>query len=686
MTLLDTIAGETQPRVRYWRLWRTRRRQRLMTVLIHESQAIAPPGVAEGEDLPYIRAMIGISGTGMALSVGFGIFNPALGIAAAPFIIFTSINIIRSAWFAATVERRLRISMIDSLAIIGLLATQYYFAAALTNTLYWVGRYLLVMTEDRAQQNLINVFGNPPRSVWRLVDGVEVETAFNEIAAGDVLVIRAGETVASDGSVIDGAGTVDQRALTGESQPAEKTAGDTVLAATVVISGTLVVEVARAGDDTVAAQIGTILAQTADYRRHLEARSVQLADSSVAPTLAAGGITLLVAGPLAGVTALMANYSEVLRVVAPLGMLNFLSLAAEQGILVKDGRALEQLGFVDVVVFDKTGTLTLDQLTVGRVVPVAGTEAHAVLWAAATAEQRQSHPIAQAILQAAQAANLRLPAVDDAHYEVSFGLRVRAAGTEVHVGSGRFMAMHAIPIDESLLAAQAQSDAQGHSVVYVARDGVAIGLIELQARIRPEAAEMVAQLQARGLDLYIISGDRERTTHAFAERLGIANVFAEVLPQDKAAIVQGLQAQGRRVCFVGDGINDAIALKGADVSISISGATHIATDTAQIVLMDGTLRQLIATFALARAYRANLRTSAALTLTTGLFTLGGIFVLNFRVFSSVVLYNLNLIASVANAMQPALRRGKGSVRGMLSPATRPALLDDAASDSPPPQA
>jgi P-type E1-E2 ATPase len=309
-----------------------------------------------------------------------------------------------------------------------------------------------------------------------------------------------------------------------------------------------------------------------------------------------------------------------------------------------------------------------------------------VLTYAAAAEQRQTHPLAHAILAAAQARQLPLPAIDEAHYHVGYGIQVRlppsalrrrpssvnghqfagpvrnvGLGTAeadllIHVGSERFMAQAGIAVPADIQALQAACDAQGHALVLVAVDERLAGAIELQPTVRPEAKTVVDALHARRLTLYIISGDQPEPTRRLAQELGIEHHFAQVLPEQKARFVEQLQRQGRKVCFVGDGINDAIALKQAQVSISLRGATSVATDTAQVVLMDQSLQRLPALFDLAHELDRNLTASLWLVTAPACVVIGGVFLFHVGVPLAVAAYSGSFAASVANAMRPLLRQ------------------------------
>ena len=313
------------------------------------------------------------------------------------------------------------------------------------------------------------------------------------------------------------------------------------------------------------------------------------------------------------------------------------------------------------VIFDKTGTLTLEQPQVKTVHPAGKTRLNeeTILTYAAAAEQRQSHPIAKAIQGAAAERGLTLPTIDDAHYELGYGLRVwlfdSGVRTLVRVGSKRFMDMESVSIPAEIVAIQTACHEQGHSLVMVAIEDQLVGAIELQPTIRPEAAQVVAALHERNLTIAIISGDQEAPTRTLARELGISRYFANVLPEEKAAFVSQLQAEGKTVCFVGDGINDAIALKKAEVSISLRGATTIATDTAQIVLMDQTLQNLPTLFDLSHELERNLMTSLVLVTVPCCFVIGGVFFFHIGIPLAVTAYTATFAAGVANTMLPMFR-------------------------------
>ena len=355
-----------------------------------------------------------------------------------------------------------------------------------------------------------------------------------------------------------------------------------------------------------------------------------------------------------GATAVLgAGFGFNLRTCSMLGTLNYLQIAARNTILIKDGRALERLRQVDTIVFDKTGTLTLEQPTVAQLhCCQAGVSEEALLTYAAAAEYRQPHPIAKAILSAAAERNLALPAIDAASYEVGYGIKVTIDGQLIRVGSDRFMALEAIVIPESMQAVQAICRQKGRALVMVARDNQLLGALELHATLRPEVETVLSDLRQHGLALAIISGDQEEPTRDLAHALGIETYFANTLPENKATLIEKLQSEGRVVCFIGDGINDAIALKKADVSISLRGATTIATDTAQIVLMDQSLAKLGDLLDLAKNFDKTIQQGFWTTVVPGVICIGGVFFLHFGIVAAEILFQLGFFSGLGVAMLP----------------------------------
>ena len=581
---------------------------------------------------------------------------PALLPVSAALFAYTAIPSFRGAHEVLFKERRLGVDVLDSIVVMGCLATLHVFPGAILAWCLSVGRYLVRRTEDNSKKLLLGAFGKQPRYVWLVKDGIEIEMSLDRLDKGDIVAVHTGEMVPIDGIIVEGLAMIDQHALTGESIPAEKGIGDRVFASTVMVAGKIHVAVERSGGETATAKIAQILNDSAGYKLASQHKGEQLADKAVIPTLCLGGLALTTLGPPGAVAVVNSDLGTGIRMAAPLAMLSTLALCAQKGVLVKDGRALDLLCQVDTVLFDKTGTLTRERPEVGRVIAANGFRPLQVLRLAAAAERRFHHPVALAILQKAAEQNLRLPLTDATQYKVGYGITVGIDGHRVRVGSRRFMELEGVPLTREVEEALHEVHREGHTMVMVAVDDQLGGALELRASIRPEVRGIVQRLRERDIrHIAIISGDHEAPTRKLAEELGVDRYFAQVLPADKADYVEKLQREGRKVCFVGDGINDAIALKKANVSISLRGATSIATDTAHVVFMEQSLGKLCELRDIACDLHRNVRNSWLMILGPNLACIGGVFTLGFGIGASVVTNNIAALAALANGLLPMRR-------------------------------
>jgi heavy metal translocating P-type ATPase len=581
---------------------------------------------------------------------------PALIPVSAALFAYTAIPSFRGAYDVLFRERRLGVDVLDSIVVMGCLATLQLFPGAILAWCLSVGRYLVRRTEDNSKKLLLGAFGKQPRYVWLVKDDIEIEMPLDRLGKGDVVAVHTGEVVPVDGIIIEGLAMIDQHTLTGESVPAEKGVGDRVFASTVMVAGKVHVAVEKSGSETATARIAQILNDSAGYKLASQHKGEQLADKAVIPTLCLGGLAFTVLGPPGAVAVVNSDLGTGIRMAAPLAMLSTLALCAQKGVLVKDGRALDLLCEVDTVLFDKTGTLTRERPEVGRMIAANGCEPIQILRFAAAAERRFHHPIALAILHKAAEQGLRLPMTDATQYKVGYGITVGVDGHRVRVGSRRFMELEGIPLTREVEDALDEAHREGHTMVMVAVDDELGGALELRASIRPEVRDIVQGLRERGVNhIAIISGDHEAPTRKLAQELGMDRYFAQVLPADKADYVEQLQREGRKVCFVGDGINDAIALKKANVSISLRGATSIATDTAHVVFMEQSLGKLCELRDIARDLERNVRNSWLMILGPNLACIAGVFTLGFGIGASVVTNNIAALGALANGLLPMRR-------------------------------
>ncbi len=599
-----------------------------------------------------------VSSVSLGLTGAIRLFYPALAPLSVFPILYSAFPFFKAGFRAFFKTRRIEVSILDVILIAGMLLNGYLFISAATIWLLTLSEKLLIKTENDSRKKLVDIFGEQVRTVWIQVDGVEMRIAFEALKVGDIVVVNAGEVVPVDGVIVDGIATIDQHALTGESQPVEKAAEDKVLASAILLSGRIKIRVKQTGQDTIAARIGNVLNNTADFTSSMQTRGMEIANSYTPPTLALSCITLPFLGANAALTILLSSLGYNMRLISPISVLNYLKIFSEHGILIKDGRALELLDRVDTVVFDKTGTLTLEHPHIGNIhiCPEIGITEDELLMYAASAEYRQTHPIAMAILEAAKQREIDLPSIGEAAYEVGYGIKVRMEDDVlIRVGSTRFMEMEGIAIPHEMRNIQDHGFEEGYSLICVAVNEQLGGMIELCPTIRPEVKSILRELHQRNMSLHIISGDHEKPTRRLAMELGIDHYFAEILPENKADLIEKLQKEGRYVCFVGDGINDSIALKKANVSVSIKGATTVATDTAQIVLMDGTLSQLGKLFDIASDFEVNMKNNFKISMIPGFICIGGVYLFHFGVISGIAIYNLGLITGVTNAMLPLKR-------------------------------
>ncbi|MGH3885169.1 MAG: HAD-IC family P-type ATPase, partial [Pseudonocardiaceae bacterium] len=389
----------------------------------------------------YIAAAAVSMGTAI---VGF-VYPPFFPLTVAS-AIYAGMRIFKNGYNALVHERKLRLDVIGSLYLVCAFVGGFFFPASFGLFAYYLSEKLVLITQDRSYQSLINIFGQQPRTVWQRVDNVEVEVPLESVQAGDTLVIQAGQVIPVDGVITDGIGTIDQHMLTGESQPAEKGKGDLVLTSTFVTAGRIFVRVEKTGQETAAGQIGVMLNKTASYQANIVSKGEQVADKWVPPTIALALVALPVAGYEYMVAVLGSTIGLNIKLTAPIALHNFLNVAANHGILVKDGRSLELLKGVDTVVFDKTGTLTLDEPRIAHIHTCTDLEADRVLMYAAAAEHRQTHPIARAILAESAHRGLSLPTIDHAQYEMGYGQSVRLEELLIRVGSERYMALEDIAL------------------------------------------------------------------------------------------------------------------------------------------------------------------------------------------------------------------------------------------------
>jgi Cu2+-exporting ATPase len=599
---------------------------------------------------------LSIATTSLGCIVSGPIFFAPLTLLGVGGLVYLVLPTWKQAYNDLTRKRRFTRMVLESMVLPGTILTGHFFAAAIAYWFLYFSLNIVSKAKGLTTKNLAEVFITPSnRVVYLMREGVELEFTLKDVQAGDVLVVEAGEIIPVDGTIVEGNAAIDQRMLTGESQLVEKQVGDFVFASTMMLTGRILIEVEKAGEETISNQTQQILNEMTSFTATLELRSIDMADRLALPYLMLGSAASVLKGTSSGLAIFWSPLDDALYAVGPLSVLNYLNIALRRGILVKDGRALEILRKVDTIVFDKTGTLTEEIPKVAKIHACGEVSQSQILRYAGAAERKHTHPVAQAILEEVLMQDIKLPSIQEAAYETGYGIKVMIGEQTVLVGSLRFMEQQSLSLPEQLEAVQIESQELGESLVYVAIDEAIVGAIELHARIRPNTVEVISKLKALGYNICIISGDHEKPTQHLAKQLGIEHYFAETLPEEKANLIKNMQQEGRVVCYIGDGINDTIALKQAEVSVSLRGASSIATDTAQVVLMNGQLDQLIELIELAKQLDVNLKNTFLVSVIPTAAIVGGVLIFNLSLTAAIIVYMVSMGLSVTNAVFPLLK-------------------------------
>ncbi|MEE1655004.1 heavy metal translocating P-type ATPase [Microvirga sp. CF3062] len=496
------------------------------------------------------------------------------------------------------------------------MANVYYEAAAVIVTLILLGRYLEAKAKGRTSEAIKHLMGLQAKTARVLRDGQALEIPLDQVLAGDVVQVRPGEKIPVDGEVVEGSSFVDESMITGEPVPVQKAQGAEVVGGTINKTGSFTFRATRIGANTVLAQIIRMVEQAQGSKLPIQALVDRVTAWFVPAVMAAAALTFLVwlvLGPEPALTFALVNAVAVLIIACPcaMGLATPTSImvgtgrAAELGVLFRQGEALQSLKEVGVVALDKTGTLTQGRPELTDFVTVPDVSEAEALRLIAAVEGRSEHPIAQAIVEAAEKRNLALPSTDSFEAVPGFGVSAIVEGRKVHVGADRFMMKLGLPIADFADTA-ARLGAEGKSPLYAAVDGRLAAIIAVADPIKPSTPEAIAALHALGLKVAMITGDNRRTAEAIARRIGIDEVVAEVLPDGKVEVVKRLRAAHGQIAFVGDGINDAPALAEADIGIAIGTGTDIAIESADVVLMSGDVRGVVNAIALSKATIRNI--------------------------------------------------------------------------------
>lgn len=595
-------------------------------------------------DLVYTSIAIGFA------SVGY-LAYPPLSWLASPFMLLAMRRKVYITWKLLK-KGKIDVETLSTMTILGAIIGQHFFIGSLLAFVSTLGDILTARVLRDSHHQLIDIYQDMPKTVWLLKDTVEISVPVTELHAGDILVVSAGELIPADGQIVWGVAGIDEHRFTGESMPVEKGQGDQVFAMTIVLSGKIHLLVEKAGAETSATKIAAVLNQTSDYKSLTVLKFEAFSRQLVKPTLMTGIVALPLFGFESAVAVLFAHPKERLKIAGSLSLSHYLKQSMDEGILIKDGRSLDLLSQVDTLVFDKTGTLTEAQPHVGTIYSFSDYKENEILQFAVIAEYKQTHPLAQAILKEAKQRGIAFCEPEYSEYRLGYGIKVTMKERTITVGSCRFMASENIDISEFGQSIQETARQQGHSLIMVAVDKQLIGAIELLPTIRPEAKATIQKLKqlAQIKKIYIISGDAETPTAHLAKELNIDHYFAHTLPQQKAEIIEKLQQEGHFVCYIGDGINDAIAMKQAQVSISLTGASQLAADTAQILLLDQGINHLCRLFDLAQGFSYHMNIQQSMILVPSVFGISAVFLTGAGISGMMMLTMLSLSASIGYSL------------------------------------
>lgn len=565
-------------------------------------------------------------------------------------------------------HKKLNIDCLDLFALIFSSLQGQWLTPALLLTLHEIGDILRDRTARASQHQAEDLLATLGHFAWVDRNGKQ-QIPIDEVEVGDTVIVYPGEQIPVDGTVIKGTALIDQQKLTGESMSIVSEVGQSVYASTLVRSGEIYLTAERIGNQTRAGASIELVKQAPVRDTRMENYAAQIADCAIVPSLlVAGGVLAVTANPARAASILTLDFVTGIRVSLPTTFLAALNHATRHGVLIRSGRALEKLAQVDTLVFDKTGTLTQGDLQVVDVKTVKGRmSATRVLSLAAAAEQRLTHPLAEAAIDYAKSRGIAILPRGEWNYEIGLGVRAEIDGETVLVGSDRFLQQAGISLDcfydrHPCLTGRCHNYPNcpilAHaSLMYVASNGVFQGAIKYADPLRPESQQVLAQLQSQyGMEIHLLTGDSQHRAIAVASALSIplGQVHAEAFPEQKAEIVRQLNASGKTVAFVGDGLNDSVALTYADVSISFGDGSEVARETADVVLMNNNLTSLLDAIAIARETKGVIRQNIGLSVVPNLAALSLASTVGLHPLAATVVHNGSAIAAGLNGLRPLM--------------------------------
>lgn len=557
----------------------------------------------------------------------------------------------------AVLRGALNVDVLDAAAIGASLIMRDFRTVSLLTLLLGLGETLEYWTRRRSMATLTESLALNVENVWLLVDGTEISVPLAQVKEDDLVVVRDGGSIPVDGVVEEGCAVVNQSSMTGEPLGVRRTVGASVFAGTVVEEGRLVIRAKHVGDGTRLRQVVKFIEESETLKAGIQGKYERMADMAVPFTFGLAAVVWLLTRDFRrAASVLLVDYSCALKLATPLAVLASMREGARHGMAIKGGRYLEALNEADTVVFDKTGTLTQASPKVVEVFPAPGFDRTEVLRVMACLEEHFPHPVARAVVRKADEEGLKHEE-EHAHVEylVAHGVASSLYGKKMRVGSRHYIE-HDEGVDLSPLRHIVEEQAaMGRSLLFMSEDGKLAGMVSIEDPLRPEAARVVEELRGLGFGrILMLTGDDERTARAVAGSVGISEYHAQVLPADKARIVQDLTDQGCKVLMVGDGINDAPALSASHVGVAMSDGTDLAREVANVLLTHPSLEGLVSARLLGRRTLRRIHFNFVSTLAlNSAFLVGGLFMI-IGPGVSALLHNVTTLGVALNAMRPHL--------------------------------
>jgi Cu2+-exporting ATPase len=597
----------------------------------------------------------------LSLALSFSL-HPAVVALNAPLMLWNAFPIAQRAWRAWTREGRLNVDFLDVLAVSASIGQGRLLAGAVITWVICLGDWIRDLTGAGSRRAMSGLLEFQAKAAWVASDGTIVSIPSSQLKVGDTIIVYPGEMIPADGDILRGDASIDQKTITGENLPIIRAEGDAVFAGTVIHEGQIAFRASRVGSQTIAGQIAELVDAAPVEDTRMQNHAERFADRLVLPTLALATGTAFLARDLNRFLSLViVDYGTGIRVAAPTAVLSSMTRAARAGIIIKSGRHMERLAEADTIVFDKTGTLTHGVPAVIDIISYQrGMSPNHLLALAAAAEARLRHPVAEALRAKARELSLEIPCCDETRLSVGLGVQGQVNGYYLHVGSERFLRQSDIRINP-ISTERAAFDQRGYSCLYIAIDGVFAGLIPYADQIRPESPSVIRTLRVMGMrNIIMLTGDNAVVARGIAERLGLTRQYADMLPADKAEVIQDLRRDGNIVAMVGDGLNDSPALSYADVGIAMKHGAEVAQESAHVVLLEDSLWKVITAVEISRGAVRLIKQNYGIVATLNTAALALVLALPSGSIAPVItamISNGSAILASLNGMRPLLRDG-----------------------------